>query len=199
MEFMRYETPASVEAAAALLCEGGARVLAGGTDLLVQMRSGLVEPTVVVDVKHLPETREITAQHGGFRVGAAVSGAELGEHPEVRALWPGVVESAELIGSTQIQGPRLDGRQPLQRLACRRHRAGADRGARHLHHRGAARHARGPGGSGVHRPRADQPGARGVRGVLPSALPAPRVRAMRTCASFPAPRWTSRWWEPRST
>ena len=104
MEFMRYETPASVEAAAALLCEGGARVLAGGTDLLVQMRSGLVEPTVVVDVKHLPETREITAQHGGFRVGAAVSGAELGEHPEVRAMWPGVVESAELIGSTQIQG-----------------------------------------------------------------------------------------------
>ncbi len=106
MEFMRYEAPGSVDAAVALLSEGGtgARVLAGGTDLLVQMRSGLVEPSMVVDIKHLPETREIAAEDGGFRVGAAVNGAELGEHRELKAMWPGVVEAAELIGSTQIQG-----------------------------------------------------------------------------------------------
>ena len=106
MEFMRYETPASVDAAVALLCEGGARarVLAGGTDLLVQLRAGMVEPSVVVDVKHLEEARSIAPEGGGFRIGAAVTGAELGEHPELAARWPGVVESAELIGSTQIQG-----------------------------------------------------------------------------------------------
>ena len=106
MDHMRFEAPASVDAAVALLAEGGsgARVLAGGTDLLVQLRSGMVEPSLVVDIKRLPEVREITAEDGGFRVGAAVSGAELGEHAELKALWPGVVESAELIGSTQIQG-----------------------------------------------------------------------------------------------
>ena len=106
MEYMRYEAPESIHAAVALLNEGGAgaRVLAGGTDLLVQMRSGLVEPSMIVDIKHLPETLEIVPEDGGFRIGSAVSGAELGEHPELKAMWPGVVESAELIGSTQIQG-----------------------------------------------------------------------------------------------
>ena len=103
---MRYEAPESVEAAVGLLAgaPGQVRVLAGGTDLLVQLRAGLIEPDLVVDVKKIPELRQIRAENGGFRIGAAVSGAELGEHPEVRKLWPGVVEAVELIGSTQIQG-----------------------------------------------------------------------------------------------
>lgn len=103
---MRYESPETVDAAVALLVQesGFARVLAGGTDLLVQLRSGLVEPDLVVDIKRIPEMRRITAEAGGFRIGAAVSGAELGEHPEVSKLWPGVVEAANLIGSTQVQG-----------------------------------------------------------------------------------------------
>jgi len=83
---------------------GAARVLAGGTDLLVQLRAGMVTPTVVVDIKGIAETRTITREGDGFRIGAAVSGAELGEHPDVRRAWPGVVEAVELIGSTQIQG-----------------------------------------------------------------------------------------------
>jgi CO/xanthine dehydrogenase FAD-binding subunit len=103
---MRYEAPESLDAAVGLLAgaTGLARVLAGGTDLLVQLRSGMVEPDLVVDVKKIPEMRRITPENGGFRIGAAVSGAELGEHPEVNKLWPGVVEAVELIGSTQIQG-----------------------------------------------------------------------------------------------
>jgi CO/xanthine dehydrogenase FAD-binding subunit len=103
---MQYEAPQSLEIATALLARasGSARVLAGGTDLLVQLRSGLIEPDLVVDIKHIPEMRTITAEDGGFRIGAAVSGAQLGEHPEVHKLWPGVVEAVELIGSTQIQG-----------------------------------------------------------------------------------------------
>jgi carbon-monoxide dehydrogenase medium subunit len=63
-----------------------------------------VEPDVVVDIKKISQTRQVTAQDGGFRVGAAVTGAELDEHPELRKNWPGVVEAAELIGSTQVQG-----------------------------------------------------------------------------------------------
>ena len=70
----------------------------------MQLRAGVIEPELVVDLKKIPELHEITAENGGYRVGAAVSGAELGEHPEVRRLWPGVVEAVELIGSTQIQG-----------------------------------------------------------------------------------------------
>ena len=103
---MRYEVADSVDAAASLLAAepGTAHVLAGGTDLLVQLRAGMVEPDLVVDVKHIAEMREITEQDGGFRIGAAVSGIELGEHAALAAAWPGVVEGAELIGSTQIQG-----------------------------------------------------------------------------------------------
>jgi carbon-monoxide dehydrogenase medium subunit len=103
---MRFEAPHTLEDAvkAASAEPGVVRFLAGGTDLLVQLRAGLVEPDLVVDLKRIPETRRIAVEDGGFRIGAAVCGAEIGEHPELGKAWPGVVEAAELIGSTQIQG-----------------------------------------------------------------------------------------------
>jgi len=103
---MRYEAPSSLDQAVALLAAeaGDARVLAGGTDLLVQMKTDLIEPVLVVDIKGIAETRQIKEEGGGFRIGAAVTGAELKEHPRLKAMWPGVVEAANLIGSTQIQG-----------------------------------------------------------------------------------------------
>lgn len=103
---MRYEAPTSLDAAVSLLAEAGSssRVLAGGTDLVIQMRNEMVAPDLVVDIKRIDEVRTITSEAGGFRIGAAVSGAELGEHAELKAAWPGVVEAAELIGSTQVQG-----------------------------------------------------------------------------------------------
>lgn len=103
---MHYKAPGSIAEAVALLAgaDGEARVLAGGTDLLVQMRSGRIKPQLVVDIKKIPEVRTIAREDGGYRIGAAVTGAELAEHPEVRRLWPGVVEAINLIGSKQIQG-----------------------------------------------------------------------------------------------
>ena len=103
---MRYEAPETLEGAVALLAKatGNARVLAGGTDLLVQMRADIVDPELIVDIKRIPQTRAITEDSGGWRIGAAVTGAELKEHPRLRQVWPGVVEAANLIGSTQIQG-----------------------------------------------------------------------------------------------
>ena len=103
---MRYEIPTSVNDAVGLLAAGGAgaRVMAGGTDLLVQLRSGIFEPDVVVDIKRIDETRTITEENGGFRVGAAVAGAELNEHASLPKVWPGVAEGFDLIGSVQIQG-----------------------------------------------------------------------------------------------
>jgi aerobic carbon-monoxide dehydrogenase medium subunit len=103
---MRYEAPGSLDQAVALLAAepGDARVLAGGTDLLVQLRTDLIEPALLVDIKRIPEMRRIAEEGGGFRVGAAVTGAELKEHPRLKAMWPGLVEAANLIGSTQVQG-----------------------------------------------------------------------------------------------
>lgn len=103
---MRYESPETLDAAVALLAgePTRCRVLAGGTDLLVQLRAGMIEPELLVDLKRIPELREISEEDGGYRIGAAVAGAELSEHPHVKKLWPGVVEAVDLIGSTQIQG-----------------------------------------------------------------------------------------------
>lgn len=103
---MRYETPATIEAAVSLLAaeKGLAKVLSGGTDLLVQLKAGMVEPDLVVDLKHVPATREIREETGGFRIGATVPSASLREHKAFRSAWPVIIEGAKLIGSTQVQG-----------------------------------------------------------------------------------------------
>jgi carbon-monoxide dehydrogenase medium subunit len=103
---LRYEAPESVDAAVALLATEGrtAKVFAGGTDLLVQMKEELIEPTLLVNIKKIEETRQIIIGPDNIVVGAAVTGAELGEHDRLKDMWPGVVEAVELIGSYQIQG-----------------------------------------------------------------------------------------------
>ena len=103
---MQYLAPTSVDDAVAMLAAqtGDCRILAGGTDLLVRMRGGFAEPDAVMDIKRIGELRRITREEGGFRIGAAVSGAEMAENADLVASWPGVVEAAGLIGSTQIQG-----------------------------------------------------------------------------------------------
>ena len=105
MKATRYEAPATVDEAVKLLASanGDGRVLAGGTDLIVQMRAGMISPGLVVDIKKIPDTRSIAAENGGYRIGAAATGAEMGEHGDLSRDWPGVVEATELIGSTQIQ------------------------------------------------------------------------------------------------
>jgi CO/xanthine dehydrogenase FAD-binding subunit len=103
---MRYESPDTLEAASKLLAaeSGDARVLAGGTDLLVQIRAEVLTPALVVDIKRVAETRAVKEEAGGWRVGAAVTGAELKENAALKKAWPGVIEAANLIGSTQVQG-----------------------------------------------------------------------------------------------
>ncbi|MDF1749845.1 MAG: xanthine dehydrogenase family protein subunit M [Alphaproteobacteria bacterium] len=103
---MRYESPTTIDAAVTLLAgeTGKAHVLAGGTDLLVRLRSGFVEPDLIVDLKRIDTLKTITLESDGLRVGAAVPSAELNEHADAVAGWPGVCEAAGLIGSTQVQG-----------------------------------------------------------------------------------------------
>jgi aerobic carbon-monoxide dehydrogenase medium subunit len=107
MTDIRYVAPRSLDEAIGAFAAAGsaARIMAGGTDLLVQMRSGLVRPGLIVDIKKIDEMNSIeeTAE-GGFRIGAAVSGAVLAEHPKFAKAWPGVLEAVNLIGSKQVQG-----------------------------------------------------------------------------------------------
>ncbi len=109
---VQYVAPKTLDEAvrAFAAAAGAGRILAGGTDLLVQMRNGVVAPGTIVDIKKIGELTTIEeTKEGGFRIGAAVSGAALREHPKVRTVWPGVVEATNLIGSTQIQGRATPG------------------------------------------------------------------------------------------
>ncbi len=103
---MRYEAPSTLDAAMALLAEeaGSARILAGGTDLLVQMHSGTAAPDLIVDIKKIDEMCSIVLENGRYRVGAAVTGMEIMEHDDFNAAWPGVVDGVQLIGSIQVRG-----------------------------------------------------------------------------------------------
>src|SRR6201996_8569814 len=107
MTDIRYVAPRTLDEAIGAFAAAGsaARIMAGGTDLLVQMRSGLVRPGLIVDIKKIDEMMRIEeTPEGGFRFGAAVSGAELAEHPKFARAWPGVLEAVNLIGSKQVQG-----------------------------------------------------------------------------------------------
>ena len=106
MHQMNFAAPKTVAGAVKLLAQnkGKSKVIAGGTDLLVQLRMGKINPKIIIDIKKIKETNQITIEKSGVRIGAAVSGAVVGESDYVKANWPGVVEALELIGSTQIQG-----------------------------------------------------------------------------------------------
>ena len=104
---MDYHSPASFAEASALAANatGITRFLAGGTDVLVQLRSELVTPDTLIDIKKINGVHDITRNaDGGWTLGVAATGAEMSEHPELGGDWPGVVEAMDLIGSTQVQG-----------------------------------------------------------------------------------------------
>jgi len=105
MPTVRYEAPRSVADAVRLMrADPTARVLAGGTDLLIQFRAGARQPSAFIDVKRIPELIAISESANGVRIGAAVNAASICEHPVLNQFWPGLVEATHLIGSTQIQG-----------------------------------------------------------------------------------------------
>ena len=107
MTEIRYLAPQTLDEAIGAFATAGsaARILAGGTDLLVQMRAGIVRPGLIVDIKNIAEMTDIEeTAAGGFRIGAAVSGAMLAEHRSFGKAWPGVLEAVNLIGSKQVQG-----------------------------------------------------------------------------------------------
>lgn len=104
MAQLDYVAPTTADEAVKALAGGPAKVLAGGTDLLVQLRTGRLKPERIVDLKRIPGLIGVRQVEGGFAIGAATPGAQLGEHKALVQAWPGVIEAANLIGSTQVQG-----------------------------------------------------------------------------------------------
>ena len=104
---MQYHSPDSFLSAAVISAsaEGSIRFLAGGTDVLVQLRSDAFTPDNLIDIKNIDGAKNITRTvDGTWNIGAAVAGAEMNEHEQLKSEWPGLVEAIDLIGSTQIQG-----------------------------------------------------------------------------------------------
>ena len=106
MPDLRYEAPGTLADAVKALAasEGPSRILAGGTDVIVQLEMDMIEPELLVDIKRIPNMARIEAENGGFRIGAAASGMELCEHAGFSASWPGIIDGVKLIGSIQVKG-----------------------------------------------------------------------------------------------
>jgi carbon-monoxide dehydrogenase medium subunit len=106
MPSLSFTAPKTVDEAIRALAgaSGLAKPLAGGTDLLVQLRSGRIRPDLIVDTKGIPELIGIREENGAFVVGASTPGVMLSEHEALSRAWPGIVEGVDLIGSQQIQG-----------------------------------------------------------------------------------------------
>ena len=106
MQALDYILAESVNEAVGLLTskDGRARILCGGTDLLVQLRENRRKADVLIDVKNIPEMTSIQYDpEVGLRIGAAVSCYEICHHPSVSEMYPGLVEAIHLIGGIQIQ------------------------------------------------------------------------------------------------
>lgn len=107
MKSFEYTVPSTVREAVKLLSENGtsARALAGGTDLIVQMRAKRHQPDRVVDVKKIPELNELSlSPRRGLTIGAAVPCHRIYGDAEIAENYPGIVDAAAIIGGIQIQG-----------------------------------------------------------------------------------------------
>ncbi len=106
MKPLEFSAPSSLDEAIKAIAGGGGEVgiLAGGTDLIIQMRSGRKRIGQMVDIKKIPELNVLSYDgSSGLRVGAAVACDVLGAYKPAMQHYPSLVEGAELIGSTQIQ------------------------------------------------------------------------------------------------
>lgn len=105
MTSLAFHAPDTIDQAVTLLAgDPQARVLAGGTDLIVQMRSGRIAPSAVIDLKRIASLNGVRGlPGGGFAIGAATPCTSLKDDAALRAAWPGVVEAANLIGSVQVR------------------------------------------------------------------------------------------------
>ena len=101
---MKYASPTTVAEAVELLAsDAEARVFAGATDLIPQIRAGRPEPSAIIDLKRIERLCAISSNRSTYTVGAATPTADICAHAGLAAAFPGLVEASGLIGSDQIQ------------------------------------------------------------------------------------------------
>ena len=105
MKDIDYAAPKTIAEAVALLSKHGdmAKILAGGTDVIVQLREHRRDADVLVDIKRIPEVNALTCDAKGLVIGAAVPCYRIYENKEIAKIYPGLIDAASLIGGIQIQ------------------------------------------------------------------------------------------------
>ena len=106
MHTFAYARPTTLAEAVGLLAAHGpdARVLAGGTDLIIRLRDGSLRPSMVVDVKRIPELRPgITGTDGVVSITAGTTMTDVTADERIRRHFPALVEAASVVGSVQIR------------------------------------------------------------------------------------------------
>ncbi len=196
MHAIKYEAPKTLKDAVALLAQHGekARPLCGGTDLIIQLRAGVRRPDHVVDIKKIPESAQLSFDaKKGLAAGRGGPGIEIYENADAQRHYPGLIEAAHLIGSTQIQSrasvggnlcngsPAADTTPALIALGARARVAGP-KGEREVP---VEDFCTAPGRTVLAAGRVA--GRDSDRRAQAAFAPTP------TCASSRATRWTSRW------
>jgi xanthine dehydrogenase YagS FAD-binding subunit len=119
MREFAYQKAADVSGAVALLdADPEARFLAGGTNLVDLMKSGVERPTRLVDVRQLPLDRVESTPDGGLRIGATVTNSDLAVHPDVRRRYPMLAQALLAGASGQLRNMATVGGNLLQRTRC---------------------------------------------------------------------------------
>jgi xanthine dehydrogenase YagS FAD-binding subunit len=117
MNPFQYVSPRTVDRAVSLAADRG-RFLAGGIDVLGEMKEYIASPPVLVNVKDLPATRDITTGKGSWTIGANVTISEIEQHAELKRVFPGLQQAAAEVGSPQIRNVATVGGNLAQHSRC---------------------------------------------------------------------------------
>ena len=149
MRDFEFKTARTVDEAVSLMAEKGsqARILAGGTDVIVQMRAGRRTPERLVDIKDVAEANALSHNpESGLNLGAATPCYRIYQDQTVSKTYPGLIDAAAMIGGIQIQGRASIGGNLCNRGSQRRRHTSIDSPGRHRGSCRAQRHQRVAGG-----------------------------------------------------
>ncbi len=120
MKAFDWAEPQNIEQAMVLLAKGGGRaaMMAGGTDLITEIKEGVAQPDLVIDLRSIPGLSFINKEKDGVHIGAMTTVAELAAHSSLRQEYPGLHQAAMSIGTPQLRNVGTVGGNLCQRPRC---------------------------------------------------------------------------------